>query len=99
MAMYALICGFGWLGCMCGFRLGGFLSAYRSFPLVALRPIIGTLMNFLARLACSKPAQVNNPRHEATDERLGYVREDEPKKKGTYSSRRQRPSGLNASGR
>lgn len=41
---------------------------YKSLPFVVLIPIIGTLMNFFALVACSKPAQLNNPRHEATNE-------------------------------
>ena len=46
-------------------RLAEIPLAYRSFPPTP-RPSIGILMNFFARLECSKPAHVNNPRHEAT---------------------------------
>ena len=66
--------------------------AYRSFPSVALRPNIGTFMNFFARLACSKPAHVNNPRHEATNdcEDIRGAKHGET----TYNTRQRRPSGL-----
>ena len=74
-----------------------YFLAYRSFPPVALMPIIGTLMNLFALLVCSNPVHLNNPRHEAkkmSGKRLPGVNNG-----NAYSSRRQHPIELTASGK